>query len=410
MRDLREILNPKSVELIGNSEVKEEVGIGKPEVFHSVQRNLGMFSGEVYITDLSKDEVVGGELQVYVLPKEELVEAMERGVSSGCEGVIVLSSAKGYEEEVLEIVSKEGVRLLGPNSVMGVINTENKLNTTFPEEISPKPGSISVVSQSGGVGATLLERILSRDLGISKFIWLGNKLDIDEVDALEYLGEDASTREIGVYLEDTKRGRELMQVVEDLAREKRVFFLIGGSSEAGARAAQTHTSALAGNYKIFRSAIEQSQGIVLDTLDELFDVLYVSQMCPIPRRKEVDIVTNVGGPGILASDLLNSLGVPLSRDRENPRDLIADADYKRYLNEIRGDVLTLVIVGFESTTFSQRDLDNLIDCLRGKPVVLLLLGNFESRRDVIYFQSMTRACLGIRNFLRWFLAKNSGNS
>lgn len=185
--------------------------------------------------------------------------------------IVVPGGFKDTERsKLLEIALKNGIRVLGPNAIMGVINTENGLDTTFEKDMMPRGGGLSIISQSGGVGAALVDWAIFYGVGISKFIWLGDKTDINEVDVLDYLSKNKETEVILMYLESVKNGREFLTTVREVTRTKPVVVLKGGVSEEAKARALSHTAAIsAGSDTIFRVGSKQNGVIIVDSMEEL---------------------------------------------------------------------------------------------------------------------------------------------
>jgi acetyl coenzyme A synthetase (ADP forming)-like protein len=337
--------NPKGVAIIGASRES-----GRPG--HVILRNFlenmisGSFKGEVYPVNPNAKRILGVQCYKSVLELEGLVDlavisvpaaivpkVLEECGEAKVKGAIIISSGFSevgntkLEEEVVEIARKNNIRVIGPNCV-GVYDAYSGVDTIFLEVSKilegapilatprPKPGRIAFITQSGAFGAAILDYMAGSGLGISKFISHGNRCDVDEVDLIKYLAKDDKTDVILLYLESIKRGREFYEVAKETTKIKPIIALKVGRTAAGARAAASHTGALAGSHQVFTAALKQSGVIMAETMEELMDLAkaFVHQ---IPARGErIAIVTDGGGMGVIASDTIESLGGKVEKPRE----------------------------------------------------------------------------------------------
>jgi acyl-CoA synthetase (NDP forming) len=256
----------------------------------------------------------------------------------------------GYEnlqrQRLVKLKEKYGIRVLGPNTIMGVINTANGLNTTFERRTMPRKGEIAVISQSGGVGACILDWACFFKVGLSKLAFMGDKIDVDDVDLLKYFRDDRNTKVICLYMEGVKNGREFIEEARKTVKEKPVLALKGGITHESARRARSHTSSVAGSDQIFDAAFKKAGIIRVENIEELMDAAVALSKQPPMLGDNVAVVSNVGGPAILAADAVvrNNLklatlsnkakskieGLYPGVDATNPIDIIADARADRY--------------------------------------------------------------------------------
>jgi len=347
---VKSIMEPGSVLLVGSSSIREEVGMSSPEGFHAISKNLrGYFKGTTRIIDIEDPpvEISPAELAVIMLPPGESVEWLGK-LAGRVRGVIQITGGfpEDLKREFRRTAVRNGIRVLGPNTIMGVINTANGLNTTFEEGLMPPEGNIAIVSQSGGVGATLLDWAVYYGIGVSKFIFTGEKMDVDDIDILSYLDRDPQTRVIAAYIEGVKHGREFVEKVREITSRKPVLVLKSGKTEEGARRALSHTASVAGSDNIFDAAFKEAGMIRVDGIEELFIGATALSMQPLMRGDRVAIVSNVGGPAIIAADDVTAERLKLARlsravckdiharypgvDVMNPVDTIADARAERF--------------------------------------------------------------------------------
>jgi acetyltransferase len=224
---------------------------------------------------------------------------------------------------------------------MGVINTVNGLNTTFERDVMPRKGNISVISQSGGVGACLLDWACYYGIGVSKFAFMGDKVDIDDVDMLRYLSEDEDTKVICLYVEGVEKGRDFIDTAKETVKKKPILALKGGVTREAAKRALSHTASIAGSDVVFNAAFKKAGIIRVEDVEQLLDSAVALSKQPSLSGDNIAIVSNVGGPAILAADSIVKNGLKLATLSEktrieiekrfpgveavNPIDMIADA-------------------------------------------------------------------------------------
>src|SRR3990170_1191204 len=361
---LHEFFTPASVAVVGASSDPGKLG-------YAVLRNLvegGYLQGErrlypinpkaEHILDLPAYPSVGAvpesiDLAVIVIPYPRVPEVLRECGEKGIPAAIVISAGfreagsvgAERERELLEIAREYGIRLVGPNC-LGVIDTITPLNASFSAGIPPG-GPMAFMSQSGALGTAILDWAQAGRLGLSKFVSLGNKADVDEVDLLRAWAEDESSRVILCYIEGLPDGQEFMRVARQTSKIKPVVAIKSGITQAGARAVTSHTGSLAGSEQAYQAAFHQAGVVRVTALEDLFDCARAFGYLPPLRGDRIAIVTNAGGPGILATDALERAGLSLARfepDRiraleqflpdaasaANPVDLLGDARADRY--------------------------------------------------------------------------------
>ena len=358
---LKEIFKPKSIAVVGASREKGKVG-------HTILRNLveNDFPGKVYPINPNAKTILGKkcypsiteapdgiDLVVYAIPAKAVVNTFDECGEKGIPAAVIISAGfketgregSALETQLAEKVARHGMRLVGPNC-LGVIDTASKLNATFAAGM-PAPGNIGFFSQSGALCTAILDWALGVGIGFSKFVSIGNKLDIDETDILQAMGEDDKTEVILGYIESVKDGTKFLEVARSVTSKKPVIMLKSGGTAAGARAASSHTGALAGSEKAFSAAFAQSGIMRVVEIEDLFDCARAFSAGHFPKNNRVAIVTNAGGPGIITSDAIerstlkmasfekktiDSLrkSLPPTAALYNPVDLIGDARHDRY--------------------------------------------------------------------------------
>jgi acyl-CoA synthetase (NDP forming) len=388
MDEVKSIFEPRRVVLIGSSRMREKVGMTSPQLFHSVAYNMKkFFKGKTVILDTRDKKSHAdpnqisekSDLAVIMLPPKESMPIAEKCAKTGVKALVMITG--GYKDEqrrrLLRLKEMYGIRILGPNTIMGVINTANGLNTSFERNTMPKRGSIAVISQSGGVGACMLDWACFRKIGISKFAFVGDKIDVNDVELLRYLGKDKDTRVICLYMEGVKNGREFIEEARKIVERKPILVLKGGITTEAAQRAKSHTASIAGSDEIFDAAFKKAGMIRVRDIEELMDAAIALSKQPPMRGDNVAIVSNVGGPAILAADAVAETGLKLAAlaqktrtkieslypgvDATNPIDMIADAKGERYskvLELVLADKNVdgvLVINMLKSTFFEPKD-------------------------------------------------------
>jgi len=328
-----------------------------PKMFESVIYNMTkFFKREIHVVDVegkkgsrTLDKLPHApDLGVVMLPPSGSIEQVQTAAKIGIKAFVLLTGGfKSSQRKQLSNLTREyGVRILGPNTIMGVINTSNGLNTTFERDIMPPKGTISVVSQSGGVGACLLDWACYYGTGVSKFAFMGDKVDVDDVDLLCYLSEDKSTKVICLYIEGIEKGREFIEAARKVAMDKPILALKSGVTKEAARRALSHTASIAGSDVVFDAAFRKAGIVRVEDIEQLLDSAVALSKQPPLGGDNIAIVSNVGGPAILAADAIVKNGLKLATLSEktrlkiekrfpgveavNPIDLIADARKERY--------------------------------------------------------------------------------
>jgi acetyltransferase len=325
-RNLELLFKPRSVAVIGASRDPNKVG-------HAILKNIieSGYKGRVYPVNPKADSVLGltayksvldipdeVDLAVIVIPAQNVLDVMEECGRKGVKFAIVISAGfkeiggEGVEREkkLVEIARKYGIRVVGPNC-LGIIDMHTPINATFGPQPQRK-GGIAFISQSGALLTAILDWSSKVGIGFSNIVSLGNKADLNEIDFVEYLGENPETKVILLYLESISDGRRFIQVASAVSRKKPIVLLKGGVTEAGARAALSHTGAMAGGATALKAAMKKAGVILVSSLSELFDIAIAFANQPIPQGGRVGIVTNAGGGGVVTSDLAILRGLKLA--------------------------------------------------------------------------------------------------
>jgi len=380
---LTHFFKPRSVAVLGASVIEGTVG-------RAIMVNLvSEFKGVIYPVNPKYDEILGlkaykscrdlpevPDLIVVAVPAKIVPQVLDECGSRGVKAAIVISAGfkeVGEEGEKLEkmlvdVAREHGVRVIGPNC-LGVYDAHSRLNTIFnppDRQKMPPPGSVAFLSQSGALGAAILDWLAEYNIGMSKFVSYGNAADVKEWELLEYLVEDPETRVIMMYIEGVEDGKNLLKAVRKATvAGKPVIVLKAGKSERGIRAVSSHTGSLAGSYKVYEAGLTQNGALVVNELDEFILATKALSWLPAPHGDRVAIVTNGGGAGVLTTDAVELLGLRLAELSEetkrylrsklppaaslnNPVDILGDAPPERYEVAMeavmRDDNVDLIIV------------------------------------------------------------------
>lgn len=290
------------------------------------------YEGKVYPVNPNADEILGlkvypsitevpdpVELAVVVLPVTMIMETMTAVGERGIKAAVVITGgfkelgAEGakIEKDLKALTDSYGMRIVGPNCV-GTMDMYSGLNSTFIKGM-PDAGPIAFVSQSGALGGGVVDLVLDSHIGFSHFASLGNQMDVNETDMIEYFGDDPNVKVIAVYTEGLTDGQRFIDVSRKVSRKKPIVFLKAGKNEAGAKAVSSHTGSLAGSYAAYQAALKQAGVIEVQTLGELFTVAWTLGTQPLPKGKRVAMTTNAGGAAALAADSLDFYGFSLAQ-------------------------------------------------------------------------------------------------
>jgi acetyl coenzyme A synthetase (ADP forming)-like protein len=413
---IRSIFEPRSIAVIGASRRPGQLGTA---ILHNL-RTTG-FHGSLYAVNPNAETIDSVrsypsvrsipepvELAIVAVPAPLVADVIDDCIVKGVAAVVVITAGFGetgesgreHERRLLDKVRAAGIRMVGPNC-MGVINTDPAVNMhgTFAS-VFPPHGNVAMSSQSGALGLAILDYARSLNIGFSTFVSVGNKADVSGNDLIQYWAEDPNTDVMLLYLESFGNPRKFGEIARRVARKKPIVAVKSGRSMAGARAASSHTGALATSDAIVSDLFRQAGIIRTDTLEEMFDVASVLATQPLPAGRRVGIVTNAGGPGILAADACEANGLelaPLSDETAahlraflpaaasvgNPVDMIASAsadDYRRTMQLLLADpAIDAVIVIYIPVL--PTDAENVATAIRestlganGKPLIATYMG------------------------------------
>ncbi|BAF58671.1 MAG: CoA-binding protein [Pelotomaculum sp.] len=318
---------PKSVAVIGASNKPGKIGCAL--VSNLIESG---YQGRIFPVNSREKEILGlpcfpsvadipeeVETAVFAVPAPKVLDAAAGCGRKGVKNLVVLTAGfkemgregMELEKKFLGVCKEYGMRMLGPNCV-GFLDTHTPINATFLKGF-PARGEIAFISQSGAMLAAILDWSKSAGIGYSKIYSLGNKADLNEVDCIAEAADDPNTKVILCYIEDVACGPEFLRVVSQATRKKPVIILKSGTSQAGAQAASSHTGALAGSDLAYNTAFKRCGVIRVDSMSELFDLAIAFVNQPVPKGRKVAIVTNSGGPGIIATDKVEAHGLTMAR-------------------------------------------------------------------------------------------------
>jgi len=423
---LDNMFRPASLGVIGASDKPGTIGRA---LVQNIQQ--GGFKGKTFLIN-PKHPVINGlpaypsieavaeavDLVIIATPIATVPSLIGQCVRSGVKGAVIVSAGgreagpKGHEIEtaIMEAAAKGGLRIIGPNCV-GVISTEANLYATFAHQ-APLPGRLAFISQSGALIGAIIDLSLKKRIGFSHFVSVGGMLDVDFGDLIDYLGNDPGVGSIVLYIEGITHPRKFMSAARAVSRIKPIIVLKSGRSAAGSKAAASHTGSMAGEGAIYDAAFNRAGMVRVDTIEALFDCAELVAKQPVPRGSGLAVITNAGGPGVMAADALASFGmepVPLQPEtlrqldaflppfwsRGNPVDILGDATPERYRRAVEicvaaPEVNGLVVVFVPQAVSDAADVaEALTEVLRGKsyPVFAVLMGGEGVERGRGIFSS-----------------------
>ncbi len=416
------LFTPASIAVVGASNKENKVG-------YLVVRNLiaSGFEGPVYPVNLREPEVQGlkayptvtdipGPIDMVVscVPARFVPGVIEEAGQKGARSSVIITAGfsevgkggKDLEREVEDIAEMHGMRLLGPNC-LGLVNTRHRMNATFASR-NPTEGALAIISQSGAVCVTVLDWAAQNRVGFSKFISVGNKLDIEESDLIDYLKDDDQTRMVMMYIEHIRSGREFVAAARAASRTKPVMALKSGRTEAGAKAASSHTGAIAGADSVYEAAFRKGGVMRVRRLTEFFDFAKAFTQLPLPKGGRVAIVSNAGGFAVVSSDAVAdqpelsmasftkgtmdflAKELPAEANIYNPIDVLGDARLARYRISIEAmladdnvDAIVVIMapVGTAAVANIAQYIADLGEDLT-KPLVACLMGGADMEEGV----------------------------
>ena len=369
MEGMRLFFEPSSVALVGATEREGAVGRivldnlllakDKRKIYPVNPNREKILDAKCYPNISSLPEMP--DLAVVVTNAKLVPDIVEESGKAGIKNIIIISSGfkeagdegKTRESKIFDTAKKYNIRIIGPNC-LGVIRPSTNLNATFATKMT-KPGRIAFLSQSGALGSAILDWAVSRDIGFSAFVSVGSMLDVDFGDLIDYLGEDPETKSIIIYLESLgnslSNARKFMSAARGFARNKPIIVIKPGKFQESVKAARSHTGAMVGEDLYYDAAFDRAGTVRVEEIEDLFNCASILNTAKLPKEPNLAIITNAGGPAVLATDSLMSRGgklaelspetlsslnefLPAFWSGSNPIDILGDADEQRYVKTI----------------------------------------------------------------------------
>lgn len=461
LEEFRPLYYPNAVAVVGASSNPEKIGAFALRAVISSN-----FPGRIYPVHAGGAEQIMGlkaypsieaipempvEMFIFAIPAEQILQSMDAAIAKGCRAAVILTA--GFKEIGGEGVSLEaelkakaqagGVKVVGPNS-LGLFAAYGNLNASFVPGLSEcfkGRGKVAFVSQSGGVGNTLLSRCLENNMEIHSFTCLGNRLNVEFADLLEYFTADSRVAAIGLFVEGTEDGRRLFTTARRCSQQKPVVVFGTGYSEAARQAARSHTGSMASSEALYRAAFHQAGLVQVQSVEEMVDATKVLSMCPPPPADKVAIITHSAGPSIIMVDILERSGVRLAElspeikeelcrtsvpafgSAANPVDLtgMGGFDKRLYVEAMRtlvkdpgvGVIITLYTTMFEySLAFPIPEFARIAR-ESGKPTIVAFVTSFSLNKELYawesegipVFTSPERAARAAVNLIRYYRAR-----
>lgn len=410
------IFQPETVAVIGASETPGSVG--RTLLWNLITNSFG---GTVFPVNIKRSSVLGikayptisevpeqVDLAVIATPAQTVPNIIRECVDVGVKGAIIISAGfkergpegAALEQEILETARQGDMRIVGPNC-LGVMSPVTGLNATFASKMA-RPGTVGFISQSGALCTAVLDWSFHENVGFSHFVSIGSMLDVDWGDLIYYMGNDTRTQSIVIYMETIGDARSFMSAAREVALTKPIIVIKPGRTEAAAKAAASHTGSLTGSDEVLEAAFRRSGVLRVNRIDDLFNMAEILSKQPRPQGRRLSIITNAGGPGVLATDALISDGgelAPLTLDtmealnellpphwsHNNPIDILGDADPERYTqtlevvaNDPTSDGLLLILTPQAMTDPTQTaEQMRPYAKLPGKPVLASWMGGAD---------------------------------
>jgi acyl-CoA synthetase (NDP forming) len=339
LKNLRSLFLPDTVAVIGASDNPGKLG------FHVMQSlTTGHFAGTIVPINPGSDTIMGinaypsvtafeepVDLAIVVLPAKLVPNTFEECIEKEVKGIVLITAGfkeiddpKGAElqKALAQMAGEAGIPVVGPNT-FGMVNLHHNLNASFTPQFSwLQKGNISLVSQSGGISHLIAFMAMKQDIGMSKIVGLGNRLNVDFPEMLAYLVDDPDTQVIILYLEGLDEPRRLIQVAAQNRNRKPIVAYKTGNAEVGDSASLSHTGSMAGKHEIYEGALKQSGILCIDNTEILLDTARAMSMCPLPRGGRVAILSGQAGPGMAASDVCEAEGLNIATFRPRTQEVI----------------------------------------------------------------------------------------
>jgi acetyl coenzyme A synthetase (ADP forming)-like protein len=439
---MQKFFTPKTIAVIGVSKDPNKIG---SVIFNNLYKHFRTFPINLHEMSIYGERCYASvknipepvDLAIIAIPSQFVLKAVKECGEKKIKNIVIISS--GFKEtgniklekELFLLLKKYNIKCVGPNC-LGLLDSHSGLDCLFlpQKKLSrPKHGSISFVSQSGALGAAILDMLASDDFGLAKFISYGNATNLSETDYLEYLDKDPQTKVICLYVEGIMNGKKFIDTAKKI--NKPIIVIKGGRFSYSAKAAMSHTGSMAGSYDIYKGAFKQSNLIIADSIEEMFDIAKLFDKLQHVNGKKIQVITNGGGFGVLTIDAIEENGLPLAELSEdskkslksimpknvavsNPLDLVGDADNDRYdlaLNACIADkkVDIIMVIILPQTPKINTGIVGVIKKYYGKrPIIAISVGGKEAhdlycsleRENIPVFFSPSDAVRALKKFLR----------
>jgi acetyl coenzyme A synthetase (ADP forming)-like protein len=444
---LEKLFNPKSVAIIGASNTPGKVG-------YAIVKNLieADYAGEVIPININDKNIQGLiafpsvlkvpkpiDLAIICVPAKIVPSVVKECAQKNIKSAIIITAGFGetgvegkkLEEELKKIIKENNMSVVGPNT-LGVINTANGFNGSFSGTF-PKQGNIAIVSQSGAICAAILDWARQEKVGFSKFISTGNKAFLDEANYFDYLEKDPQTKAVFVYMESVKNPPLFLKKAASLAKKKPIILLKSGRSQAGQKAAMSHTGALSIDDDIVTVACKKANILRMDSMEEFFDLAEMLSKLKKIKGFRIAVVTNAGGPGVIVADAASKHKFKLPQfsaktieavkeinpHASNPLDLIGDAkptDYKTALRVLQSDSeidLVYALLTPQSMTNPERVADIIVALNKRKPIMASFIGGtavsnprrYLKDQNVVEFETPERGIKALSQLENYYARK-----
>jgi len=438
VKALNAVFNPRSVAVIGASADPKSVGFG---VLKSLAEGCVFdspyckpFLGKVYAVNPNHAEILGIkcvasvkqvespiDVAVLCIPARIVLQVARECGEKGVKALIVITAGFSeiggegakLQQALLDLCGEFGMRMIGPNC-LGVVRTSHNLNASFALSVPPA-GGVAFISQSGALADSAIDWGIQERYAFSFLASIGNSADLDAADFVEWAGNDDETKVITLYLEGLARGRKFMEVARRVSKKKPILVIKAGKSNAGTAAAGSHTGSLAGDFKVFRGAMKQCGVFLVESIEELFDLAKTLAEQPRAKANSIGIVTNSGGPAVLAADYCDEFGVNLAKldektialldasgvmhpaySRKNPLDLVGDALPPRY----RAGIFTLLEQEYISGLIVIQVVTTMTDSKANAQIILEARKKFPDKPILAVFMGGKFSAEGVKLLLK----------
>ncbi|KKL91072.1 hypothetical protein LCGC14_1898340 [marine sediment metagenome] len=413
LNNLDYIFNPKTIAIIGATD--KENSVGKTLVENLVNSS---FKGEIFLVNPKRDSILGQkaypsidkiekkiDLAIIATPSKTVPGIIAQLEEKNVSAAIIISagfkelgkSGKELEDQIL--LNKKKIRIIGPNC-LGIMNPSLNLNATFAKDM-PKSGNIAFISQSGALGTAVLDWSVKEKIGFSAFVSIGSMIDVDWGDLINYFGDDPNTKSILMYMENISDPRSFLSAAREVALTKPIILIKAGRTKESAHAAKSHTGALAGSDEVLDAALKRVGVLRVNTINDLFSMNEILSKQPIPKGPHLAIVTNAGGPAVIATDSLIIHGAKIAT--------LQDSTYEK-LNEFLPQAWShnnpIDILGDATADLYHKTLKVLVEDENVEGILVILTPQFMTDATLVANKIKEFADIGRPIFAAWMGAKS----